>query len=125
MSQDNGTVQCATHGPQQETFVCQHIVKGLQDKKRVGFFWTAADPKNPRPDARCSEFEKRVAATGGEWVGEAGEQLGAKILCGACCDTKGRRVDRRFCSIRADNCGSLCRSALPKWAVEVLIIEGD
>lgn len=86
MPQDIETVQRDAHGTQQETFVCQHIVKGLHDKVRVGFFWTLHDPENPRPDAWCSECEDRVAATGGEWVGEAGEQLGAKILCSACYD---------------------------------------
>jgi hypothetical protein len=86
MPEDINTVQCDTHGSQQETFVCQHIVRGLQSKERVGFFWTAEDPENPRPDAWCSECEARVSAAGGDWVGEAGEQLGAKILCGACYD---------------------------------------
>ncbi|NKF24110.1 hypothetical protein [Solimonas marina] len=80
------TVECGTHGTQQESFVCQHIVHGLQVRRRVGFFWTTFDPENPRPDAWCSECERRVKLTGGEWVGEAGEQLKVKILCGACYD---------------------------------------
>ena len=86
MSEDINTVECDTHGSQQETFVCQHTVRGLQSKERVGFFWTADDPENPRPDAWCSECEARVSAAGGDWVCEAGKQLGAKILCGACYD---------------------------------------
>lgn len=86
MPKDIGIVKCDTHGAQQETFVCQHIAKGLQEKKRVGFFWAADDPENPRPDAWCAECEMRVSATGGEWVGEAGAQLGVKILCGECYD---------------------------------------
>jgi len=53
---------------------------------RVGFFWTPDDPQNPRPDAWCTECEKRVRLTGGEWVGEAETQLQAKVLCGACYD---------------------------------------
>jgi hypothetical protein len=83
---ESGTVRCTTHGMQQETFVCQHIVQGMASRKRVGFFWTGDDPDNARPDAWCYECEERVRATGGEWVGEAESHLGAKVLCGACYD---------------------------------------
>jgi hypothetical protein len=71
---------------QQETLVCQHIVEGLRSRRRVGFFWTADDPGNSRPDAYCSACEERVRATGGEWVDQALEHLQAKVLCGACYD---------------------------------------
>jgi len=80
------TVICKAHGEQQQTFVCQHIAQGLFDKQRVGFFWTTYDPENPRPDAWCSACEERVKLTDGEWVGEAVENLKAKVLCGACYD---------------------------------------
>lgn len=80
------TVISDKHGEQQQTFVCQHIVIGLMEKQRVGFFWSAEDPGNPRPDAWCSACEERLKLTGGEWVGEALENLNAKILCGACYD---------------------------------------
>jgi hypothetical protein len=83
---EKATIECATHGRQQETFVCQHIVLGLQEKRRVGFFWSADDPDDPRPDAWCADCEERVEQTGGEWIGEAAEHLGAQILCGACYD---------------------------------------
>ena len=79
-------IECATHGKQPETFVCQHIVQGLVEKRRVGFFWSAGDPTNPHPDAWCSACEQRVRATEGEWVGEALANLEPKILCGACYD---------------------------------------
>jgi hypothetical protein len=80
------TVRCAVHGDQQETFVCQHVIAGLMNKKRVGFFWTQDDPDNARPDAWCTDCEQRVKATHGEWVGEAEVHLKPKILCGACYD---------------------------------------
>ena len=79
------TVQCSIHGTQQLTLVCQHVAQGLFDRERVGFFW-AEDPGNPRPDAWCAECNERVRATGGEWEGEALEQLEPKVLCGACYD---------------------------------------
>lgn len=80
------TIECGVHGLQQETFVCQHIVQGLQERRRMGFFWTTFYSENLRPDAWCSECEERVRLTGGEWVGVAAEHLKAKILCGACYD---------------------------------------
>jgi len=80
------TIHCETHGDQQRTLVCQHIIQGLVTKERVGFFWTTYDPENPRPDAWCTECEKRVRVTGGDWVGEAEVHLEPKVLCGACYD---------------------------------------
>jgi hypothetical protein len=79
-------VRCATHGVQPQTMVCQHIVEGLVNHKRVGFFWNASDTENPRGDAWCLECDSRVALTGGEWVGPALEHLQPKVLCGECYD---------------------------------------
>lgn len=80
------TCQCATHGTQPQTLICQHIADGLFRRKRVGFFWSVEDPANPGPDAWCSACNERVRTTGGEWVGEALEHLEPKVLCGACYD---------------------------------------
>jgi hypothetical protein len=80
------TVRCATHGEQQRTRVCQHIVNGLTSKTRVGFFWTTFDPQNARPDAWCLDCENRVRKTGGDWVDDAVDQLKPQVLCGACYD---------------------------------------
>ena len=85
MARTADTVQCATHGVQPEAFVCGHILSGLQHKTRVGFF-TARDPGNPHPDAWCTECNTRLSTCGGEWVGDAAEQLNATILCSACYD---------------------------------------
>ena len=79
-------VRCATHGDQPQTLVCQHIAQGLIDRQRVGFFWTVADPNNPRPDAWCLECENRCRREGGEWIGSALEHLEPKVLCGECYD---------------------------------------
>lgn len=78
-------VICETHGRGPETFVCQHIVAGLLQRKRVGFFW-ADDPEASRPDAWCAACNDRVARQGGEWMGEALAHLKAKLLCGYCYD---------------------------------------
>lgn len=84
------TIECAIHGLQRETFVCQHIAQGLQERRRVGFFWSADDPGTPHPDAWCAECQERVALTGGEWVGETAAHLGVHSLCSVCYD-KARR----------------------------------
>jgi hypothetical protein len=64
----------------------EHIVEGLSNRHRVGFFWTTEATEDPRPNAWCSSCESRVRATGGEWVGVALEHLQPKILCVACYD---------------------------------------
>jgi hypothetical protein len=79
-------VDCKVHGTQPGTLVCQHIVAALQARQRVGFFWTTVTSDNPRPDAWCKACNARVEATGGEWIGEALENLEPKVLCGACYD---------------------------------------
>ncbi len=80
------TITCETHGLQDETWVCQHIVAGLENRKRVGFFWTTEPPENPRPDAYCHACNERVKLTNGEWIGAALEHLEPKCLCGGCYD---------------------------------------
>ena len=76
-------VECQQHGEQETAFVCQHIVEGLRQGRSVGFHWSR-DDGSPYPDAWCSECQARVSKTGGEWIGEAADKLGAKILCGKC-----------------------------------------
>lgn len=80
------SVICATHGRQSLTLVCQHIARGLIEKRRVGFFWPASASPDTRPDAWCSGCDHRVAATGGDWGGDALDQLQPKVLCAACYD---------------------------------------
>ena len=78
-------VQCSRHGPQQETFVCQHIVHTLRDRRPRGFFW-ALDPDNERSDAWCTSCNALVAANGGDWSEESEAAADIKILCGMCYD---------------------------------------
>ena len=80
------TVECPSHGPQPETFVCQHVVQSLRDGKPVGFFWSIEDPDAERPDAWCARCEEVVRQTAGEWTPEAEQFAGVKLLCGICYD---------------------------------------
>jgi hypothetical protein len=78
-------IECAQHGLQDETFVCQHVVQGLRDGKPYGFWW-ASDSDSPRPDAWCTACDELVAQNDGEWTGDAAASANIKLLCGACYD---------------------------------------
>ena len=41
MSEEINYIHCCEHGEQEETFVCQHIVETLKDKKPRGFWWSS------------------------------------------------------------------------------------
>ena len=77
-----GTVQCTVHGTQKIPYVCGHILDGLRQRERVGFFTAYAEPQS---DAWCTACEERFTASGG-WVGEAKQQLRLSVICGACYD---------------------------------------
>jgi len=77
------TIECATHGPQPETFVCQHIFRSLDTKVAVGFHWSRED-SGPFPDAWCSECEAARSAGDGEWNDELMKMVGVKLLCAGC-----------------------------------------
>ena len=85
MEDEERYVECAEHGAQQETYVCQHLVHSLRTGEHVGF-WCAESNGNPRPDAWCDECEKKVQSTDGEWNDESESFAGISLLCGACYD---------------------------------------
>jgi len=80
------SVNCTIHGPQPETFVCQHIVASLTTGEPVGFWWSTQNPENSQPDAWCTECNERVGGAGGEWTPEAEAFAGIRLLCGRCYD---------------------------------------
>jgi len=75
-------VQCTVHGTQKIPYVCGHILDGLRQRERVGFFTADAEPQS---DAWCTACEERFTASGG-WVGEAKQQLRLSVIGGACYD---------------------------------------
>ena len=83
MDARSGDVECGTHGTQQATYVCKHIVQSVRDGVPRGFL-TAHDPGNPHPDAWCADCEERVQATDGEWNDESEAFAGITLLCSAC-----------------------------------------
>ncbi len=88
-------VECAEHGAQPATFVCQHILRGLEEDKPYGFWW-ADDPESTRPDAWCTACEEYLNADGGEWNDKTEAFAGVKLLCGSCYDrAKARNLHSR------------------------------
>ena len=76
-------IRCGVHGLQDESFVCQHIMGSLHTGTPVGFHWSAASTAK-HPDAWCTACDEARSVAGGEWSPEVEEQLGIKLLCGAC-----------------------------------------
>jgi hypothetical protein len=79
------TVECHAHGEQEQTFVCQHLVRALGTAERVGFFWSG----EPRGDTWCSACEDvriREGGVTGDWNERSEKFAGIKLLCGACYD---------------------------------------
>ena len=94
MNDEERYVECCTHGKQQATYVCQHIVQSLRDGKPRGFWSAEPEPGNERPDSWCTACEEKVNSTGGEWNDESEEFAGVTLLCGECYD-RAKEMNRR------------------------------
>jgi len=78
-----GDVQCAEHGAQPATYVCQHLVLSLRDYKPRGFV-CESDGESDYPDAWCDECDRMLIAGGGEWTDDLGKAAGVQLLCASC-----------------------------------------
>lgn len=78
-------VKCSKHGNQDETFVCQHIVQGLEGSKAYGFHYPSSSDEE-RPNAWCSMCNDLVKSHNWEWTDEVLEVAQIKLLCGVCYD---------------------------------------
>lgn len=81
----SGLIVCCEHGEQEETFVCQHLLRALQTRETVGFCFASS----PRGDAWCSECEDvrvREGGSSGDWNERSEAFASIKLLCGACYD---------------------------------------
>ena len=74
--------RCATHGESRAALICQHLVATLEDGLPRGAFWSRDE--DGCVNAYCRACADRLEAADGEWVGEAVEQLGLKIICEGC-----------------------------------------
>jgi len=78
-------VECDELGPQQATFVCQHIVSGLRENTPYGFWWSG-DSDSARPDAWCTACDEFLMSHGGGWNDESEAFAGVTLLFGSCYD---------------------------------------
>ena len=85
MADASGKVKCSTHGLQDETFVCEHIVNSMRTRVPVGFHWPSESDER-RPDAWCSACEEARIAAGGDWTDEVMKVVDIQLLCAACYD---------------------------------------
>lgn len=78
-------IHCQIHGEQGIGLVCTHIAHAIDKGEKVGFYW-GDDVDLSRPDAWCSECEKKLLALNGasseQWYIEAD----FKIFCSSCWD---------------------------------------
>lgn len=81
-------VQCGEHGPQQETFTCEHLVSG----SGLGFNYNE-EADNPRPDAWCDACEEIRRQSDG-WNEESESKIKIVLLCGKCYDATRERNSR-------------------------------
>ncbi len=95
MSDEYKFVECCTHGKQQATYVCQHIVQTLKDGKSRGFWSAEPEQGNERPDSWCTACEEMVNSLGGEWNDESEAFAGVTLLCGACYD-RAKELNRKL-----------------------------
>ncbi len=78
-------VDCTLHGPQEETFVCKHLVQSLETKEPVGFFF-ASEPRGDAWCSQCDEVRVREGGESGEWNARSEDFAELSLLCGACYD---------------------------------------
>ncbi len=79
LTSDEDNVTCATHGPAQQTFVCEHLV--LDPKQE----WFSDEPSaaKPWPDAWCAKCDELYQEKG-EWDDDNSSRLKIKLVCHQC-----------------------------------------
>ena len=78
-------IECSIHGPQESTFVCQHLVRSLTTRERVGFF-SAGSPRGDAWCSACEDVRLREGGETGDWNERSEAFAGIKLLCGSCYD---------------------------------------
>ncbi len=69
-------LQCGTHGEQDETVVCRHIIDTLQDGEPRGFVWNRADGEFQALCTACNALSDDAFA--------AAEAEIIRLLCFGC-----------------------------------------
>lgn len=84
-------ITCPTHGEQQTTFVCTHILDTLNDRIPRGFYWNDPDGDFQAICAKCNDLDDEAFY--------ARESEIIRILCFACfleaAEINGVEIDER------------------------------
>ena len=88
MSEPAKVVHCAQHGPNEPTFVCEHVAYGSGRG-----FHPAYDPAKLRPDAWCDACEE-IRRRFGDWTEESEKLIHVVLICSACYDLAKDRNQR-------------------------------
>lgn len=78
-------VVCEMHGTKDMSFSCIHIAMAIDQKEKVGFFYSEAEEDLPQI-AWCGACEQWLLDNGEEWNDAFEAKADFKILCADCFD---------------------------------------
>ncbi|PWB24206.1 hypothetical protein [Flavobacterium sp. HTF] len=74
---------CDIHGSKEMSFSCIHIAMAIDQKEKVGFFYSEAEEDLPQI-AWCGECEQYLLDNGEEWNDAFQNLADFKMLCSDC-----------------------------------------
>lgn len=78
-------VLCDEHGSKDMSFTCIHIAMALDEKEKVGFYYSEVQDDLPQI-AWCGECEQWLLDNGEEWTDVFQAKADFKMLCADCFD---------------------------------------
>lgn len=79
------TVLCEMHGKKDMSFACIHIAMAIDEKEKVGFYYSEAEEDLPQI-AWCESCEQWLLDNGEEWTDVFQANADFKMLCADCFD---------------------------------------
>jgi hypothetical protein len=76
-------ISCEKHGSKDMSFTCIHIAMTIDNKAKVGFFYSEAEEDLPQI-AWCGECEQWLLDNEEEWTDIFQAKADFKMLCAAC-----------------------------------------
>ena len=78
-------VMCEQHGSKDMSFTCIHLAMAIDQKEKVGFFYSEAEEDLPQI-AWCGSCEQYLLDNGEEWTKTFQTLADFKMLCVDCFD---------------------------------------
>ena len=69
-------IHCGTHGKQEQTYVCRHIVETVEDGQPRGFYWNKSDDEFQAICEACNNMSDEEF--------HAAEPENIRVLCFGC-----------------------------------------